>query len=294
VTSEETSPRRLGRGLAALIGDMQDESGETESSPGERNVLTAFLKRNPRNPRRDFKDEDLSELADSIRQRGIVQPIIVRKDPQEPDHFEIIAGERRWRAAQMAGLHEVPVVVRDMDDKEALEVALVENVQRADLNPLEESLGYEQLMSEFKYTQNALAEVIGKSRSHIANMLRLLKLPESVRAMLRAGELTAGHAKILVGHDDPEKVATFIVERDMSVREAEALVRRLAAPAKAAPAKAGKDADTLALEKTLRDALGYDVTINHKPAGAGDLRIRYRSLEQLDHLCRLLQGQRNN
>ncbi len=292
MNAEDNSPRRLGRGLAALIGDMQDENTETgEALTGSKTVLVAFLKANPRNPRRDFSTDDLSELADSIRHRGIVQPIIVRADPQEPDHYEIIAGERRWRAAQQAGLHEVPVIVRDMDDKEALEVALVENIQRADLNPLEEALGYEQLMSDYQYTQNELGDVIGKSRSHVANMLRLLKLPDSVRAMLRSGELTAGHAKIIVGQDDPEALACFIIEKDMSVREAEALVRRMNNPEKAPPAPTPKSSDTLMLEKALRDALGFDVQINHKNSGGGDVKINYRSLEQLDHICRLLQGQ---
>lgn len=289
---EDNSPRRLGRGLAALIGDMQDENAISDDvHAGSQTVLVAFLKANPRNPRRDFSSDDLSELADSIRHRGIVQPIIVRADPQEPDHYEIIAGERRWRAAQQAGLHEVPVIVRDMDDKEALEVALVENIQRADLNPLEEALGYDQLMSDYQYTQNELGDVIGKSRSHVANMLRLLKLPDSVRAMVRSGELTAGHAKIIVGQDDPESLACFIIEKDMSVREAEALVRRMNNPEKAPPPPTPKSSDTLMLEKALKDALGFDVQINHKNSGGGDVKINYRSLEQLDHICRLLQGQ---
>ena len=288
---EDSGSRRLGRGLAALIGDMDvDEAINREPNQGWRNVLIAFLKRNPRNPRKDFNDDDLAELAESIRHRGIVQPIIVRADPHEPDHFEIVAGERRWRAAQLVGLHEVPVVVREMNDKEALEVAIVENIQRADLNPIEEAIGYDQLMSEYKYTQNELGEVIGKSRSHVANMLRLLKLPEPVRAMLQAGELSAGHAKILVGQDDPEKLACFIVEKDMSVREAETLIRRLSNPEKIRTKPEPKDADTLLLEKALKDALGFDVHVNHKTSGGGDVKISYRSLEQLDHICRLLQG----
>ncbi|MBZ0216179.1 MAG: ParB/RepB/Spo0J family partition protein [Fimbriimonadaceae bacterium] len=293
MNAENSSPRRLGRGLAALIGDMHDEPATAgDETSGSLNVLIAFLKANPRNPRRDFVNEDLDELAESIRRRGIVQPIIVRTDPGEPDHYEIVAGERRWRAAQMAGLHEVPVIVRDMDDREALEVALVENIQRADLNPLEEALGYDQLMRDYKYTQNELGDVIGKSRSHVANMLRLLKLPDSVRAMLRSGELTVGHAKMIVGQDDPEALACFIVEKEMSVREAEALVRRMNQPEKVAAPPAPKDSDTLMLEKALRDALGFDVKINHKNSGTGDVRIAYRSLEQLDHICRLLQGQK--
>ncbi len=294
--TENSNPRRLGRGLAALIGDIHDsEPGGMASNDGGRSVLIAFLKSNPRNPRKDFSEEDLSELAESIRHRGIVQPIIVRIDSDEPDHYEIIAGERRWRAAQLAGLHEVPVVVRTMDDKEALEVALIENIQRSDLNPLEEAVGYDQLMEEYKYTQNKLGEVIGKSRSHVANMLRLLKLPNSVRAMLQSGELTAGHAKILVGQDNCEKLACAIVERDLNVREAEALVRRDSQGEKPEPPAArppSKDADTLLLEKVLRDALGFDVEINHRNDGRGDVKIGYKSLEQLDHICRLLQGQK--
>lgn len=300
-SSGEASNRRLGRGLAALIGDIREESVEADAilRDGARKVPTALIKPNPRNPRKNFNDEDLADLARSIEQRGVVQPIIVRPSAGVPDEFEIVAGERRWRAAQRAGLHEVPVVVRELADREAMEIALVENIQRTDLNALEEALGYDQLMSEFQYTQAELGEAIGKSRSHVANMLRLLKLPDSVRDMLAAGELTAGHAKILVGHDDPASLARTIVRDGLNVRQAEALARRANNPApKRRPARitdAGAlDADTKALEDTLKSALGYDVKIRHGDDGSGEIMIAYKNLEQLDHVCRRLQGFREN
>jgi ParB family transcriptional regulator, chromosome partitioning protein len=297
----DSSNRRLGRGLAALIGDIREETGEADAilRDGARKVPTALIKANPRNPRKDFNDDELADLARSIEQRGVVQPIIVRPSPDTPDEFEIVAGERRWRAAQRAGLHEVPVVVRELADREAMEIALVENIQRTDLNALEEALGYDQLMTEFQYTQAELGEAIGKSRSHVANMLRLLKLPDPVRDMLSAGELTAGHAKILVGHDDPTALARTIVGDGLNVRQAEALARRANNPAPARrPARVADtgalDADTRALEETLRTALGYDVKIRHGADGKGEIIVAYKNLEQLDHVCRRLQGFREN
>lgn len=287
------APSRLGRGLAALIGDVGEApaAGAPAGLPQQRRLPTAFLRPNPRNPRKDFGEEQLDELARSVRDRGIVQPIVVRPVAGEDDQFEIVAGERRWRAAQKAGLHEVPVVVVELSDKEALEVAIVENVQRADLNPLEEALGYEQLVREFGYTQEALARVIGKSRSHVANTLRLLKLPETVKTYLRSGWLTAGHARTLVGHPDPEAAARRIVELDLTVREAEAAGRTGGVRGGAGGAtRAARDADTRALEKALGDALGLDVAIVHRSNGGGELRIRYASLDQLDVICRRLKG----
>ena len=276
-------PSRLGRGLAALIGDVDTEKGAIERARGHRRIPIEFMRPNPRNPRKSFGEEDLADLSASIREKGIVQPILVRATPEDPDRFEIIAGERRWRAAQKAGLHEVPVVVHKVDDREALEIAIIENVQRADLNPLEEADGYQRLIDEFKYSQAQLGDVIGKSRSHVANTLRLLKLPGSVRAMIADGSLSAGHARTLVTHDNPETLAKAIVESGLNVREAEALARKPAKPSAPSVAPAAeKDADTRAIEKRLSDALGLAVELRHKPGGAGELRIRYTTLEQLD------------
>lgn len=290
--NDDLSKRRLGRGLAALIGEMDQptpvETGKPSVNP-DRLVPIEFISRNPRNPRRYFDETELHDLASSIRQHGIVQPVVVRT--ASTDRFEIIAGERRWRAAQLAGLIEIPVIVRDVDDKTALEIAIVENVQRADLNPLEEALGYEQLIAEHGYTQNDLGEIIGKSRSHVANSLRLLKLPDPVRDMLAAGSLSAGHARALVSTSDPATLARTIVSKGMSVRDAERLAQNdIKAQSDPRPAgrKDDKDSDTLALERTLSDTLGLDVSINHRGNG-GQVKISYKTLEQLEEICRLLE-----
>jgi ParB family chromosome partitioning protein len=254
----------------------------------DRMVPIELVSRNPRNPRRSFNESELQDLANSIRQHGIVQPVVVR--PRD-GRYEIIAGERRWRAAQLGGLVEIPVIVRDVDDRTALEIAIVENVQRSDLNPLEEALGYEQLIAEHGYTQNDLGEIIGKSRSHVANSLRLLKLPDPVRDMLAAGDLSAGHARALVTTSDPAALARTVVAKGMSVRDAERLAQNdIKAQSETAtgPKSVEKDSDTLALERTLSDALGLDVKINHK-GGTGQIRINYRSLDQLEEICRLLE-----
>ncbi|MBX4925469.1 ParB/RepB/Spo0J family partition protein [Rhizobium binae] len=290
--NDDVSKRRLGRGLAALIGEMDQpvpvEAERTVSA--DRMIPIEFVSRNPRNPRRFFDDTELHDLASSIRQHGIVQPIVVRTMSQ--DRYEIIAGERRWRAAQLAGLIEIPVIIRDVDDKTALEIAIVENVQRADLNPLEEALGYEQLIAEYGYTQNDLGEIIGKSRSHVANSLRLLKLPDPVRDLLAAGSLSAGHARALVSTPDPASLARTIVAKGMSVRDAEKLaqnnIKAQSVPQQTALRRDQKDSDTLALERTLSDALGLEVSINHKTSG-GQIKISYKSLEQLEEICRLLE-----
>ncbi len=287
--NEDPSRKRLGRGLAALIGEMdKPETVRQETVRADRSVPIEFISPNPRNPRRQFAEGELGDLAQSIREHGIVQPVVVRSG-EAPGRFEIIAGERRWRAAQRAGLTEIPVILREVDDKAALELAIIENVQRADLNPLEEARGYQQLIDEHSYTQADLGQVIGKSRSHVANTLRLLKLPDAICDLIIDGSLSAGHARTLVTAADPIGLARRIVEEGLSVRQAEALA---AAPAKeegeanAAPRKE-KDADTLALEKLLSDQIGLKVAISHKQRG-GELRIAYRSLEQLDELCRLL------
>ena len=291
--NDDPSKRRLGRGLAALIGEMDQsapvETGRSSVNP-DRMIPIEFVARNPKNPRRYFDETELHDLASSIRQHGIVQPVVVRT--VVADRYEIIAGERRWRAAQLAGLAEIPVIVRDVDDKTALEIAIVENVQRADLNPLEEALGYEQLIAEHGYTQNDLGEIIGKSRSHVANSLRLLKLPDPVRDMLAAGNLSAGHARALVSTSDPSTLARAIVAKGMSVRDAERLAQNdIKAQSKPLPTttRNDKDSDTLALERTLSDTLGLDVSINHKGSGSGQIRIAYKTLEQLEEICRLLE-----
>ncbi|MFL0691018.1 MAG: ParB/RepB/Spo0J family partition protein [Agrobacterium tumefaciens] len=291
--SEDVSKRRLGRGLAALIGEMDQPVpvGETRQTvSADRTVPIEFVARSPKNPRRYFDEAELQDLAGSIRQHGIVQPVVVRT--MSGDRFEIIAGERRWRAAQLAGLVEIPVIVRDVDDRTALELAIVENVQRADLNPLEEALGYEQLIAEHGYTQNDLGEIIGKSRSHVANSLRLLKLPDPVRDMLADGSLSAGHARALVSTPDPVVLAKTIAQKGLSVRDAEKLAQNhIKAQQSPAPADAreSKDSDTIALERSLSDRLGLSVSINHK-GGGGQLKINYKSLDQLEEICRLLEA----
>jgi ParB family transcriptional regulator, chromosome partitioning protein len=289
--AEEQGRSRLGRGLAALIGDVSDEVGALDRARGQRRVPVEFLRPSARNPRRSFAETELEELAASIRERGIIQPIVVRSIPGLADAFEIIAGERRWRAAQRAGLHDVPVVQVEADDKQALEIAIVENVQRADLNALEEAAGYEQLIGEFGYTQADLGKVIGKSRSHVANTLRLMKLPDAVRKHLTDGGISAGHARALLSVADPEHVAARIVAQGLSVRDIEKIAQDEAGgeTKSAQPRfKPEKDPDTRALEKALEEVLGLTVSIEHKPAGGGEMRIKYRSLEQLDGLCRRL------
>jgi ParB family chromosome partitioning protein len=287
--AEEGARRALGRGLAALIGDVEDDDEVIERVRSSRKVPIEFLTANPNNPRKSFDGEELDSLVASIKEKGIVQPIIVRPVAGDGRHYEIIAGERRWRAAQRAGLHDVPVAVHEATDKEALELAIVENVQRADLNPIEEAAGYQQLMDAFGYSQNDIAGSIGKSRSHIANTLRLLKLPDSVRAYIQKGQLTAGHARALVNAADPEAMAKRIVEAGMTVRDAEALADTGRAKPKRKAGKS-KDPDTVALEKALSDATGLKVVINHRSGGTGEIRIHYLSLDQLDDVCRRLKA----
>ncbi|MGE7473533.1 ParB/RepB/Spo0J family partition protein [Bosea sp. NPDC003192] len=292
---EEQGRSRLGRGLAALIGDVGEEIGAIERARGQRKVPVEFLRPNARNPRKAFAEAELEDLAASVRERGILQPIIVRSIPGMIDAYEIIAGERRWRAAQRAELHDVPVILVEANDREALEIAIVENVQRADLNAMEEAAGYERLIAEFDYTQNDLAKVIGKSRSHVANTLRLSKLPEPVKRMVGEGSVSAGHARALLAVSDPEQVAKRIVEQGLTVRDIERLgqdeARSENKPVRAAAApKPEKDPDTRAVEKALEEALGLGVSIQHRANGAGEMRISYKTLEQLDALCRRLKA----
>jgi ParB family transcriptional regulator, chromosome partitioning protein len=292
--ADDASRKRLGRGLAALIGEM-DMPPEAAPKPqaGDRIMPIEYVVRNPNNPRREFSEDELNDLAASIREHGIIQPVVVRMQAGHANYYEIIAGERRWRAAQRSGLVEIPVIIRNVDDKTALELAIIENVQRSDLNPIEEAAGYEKLIDEHGYTQADLGDVIGKSRSHVANTLRLLKLPETVRAYVRTGELSAGHARTLVTAEDPEALARHIVADGLSVRQAEALAqsgtdgKRKGGGAKTLHTE--KDADTLALEKLLTDQLGLRVEIAHAVNG-GELKVRYKTLDQLDALCHRLQG----
>ena len=282
---------RLGRGLAALIGDVGEATKTGERPRGQRRVPIEFLTPNPRNPRRNFSDGELDELAASVRERGVIQPIVVRPVRGAADAFEIIAGERRWRAAQRAGLRDVPIVSIDASDGEALELAIIENVQRTDLNPLEEAAGYERLANEFDHNQEEIAKIVGKSRSHVANMMRLLKLSDPVKAYIHSGKLTAGHARMLVGQPNAEEFAEDIVARGLNVRQVEALARKSGAEqAKELKPKrrTGKDADTAALEKRVSDALGLQVTVDHR-GGWGVLHIHYSNLEQLDEVLKRLE-----
>ena len=294
--AEEATRTRLGRGLAALIGDVRAESS-VERPRGQRRLPTEALRPNARNPRRVFAEAELDELAASLRERGIIQPIVVRPSREAADDYEIIAGERRWRAAQRAGLHEVPVTIVEATDAEALQLAIIENVQRADLNPLEEAEGYRALIDEFGNSQEEIARIVGKSRSYVANTLRLLKLSDAVKAYIHSGKLSAGHARMLVGEPNADELAEEIVARELNVRQVEAMARERArkkgqkgANARSSRASA-KSADTLALEKELADALWLSVSIDHR-GGRGVLSIRYRSLDQLDDLVRRLEERR--
>jgi len=289
--------RGLGRGLSALMGEedagpkLKAVDAPTAIAPhtDQLDIPVEHLEPNPYQPRRTFTEDDLKDLTASIKERGIIQPIIVRPKPGADGQFQIIAGERRWRAAQRAQLHDVPVRVLEFDDAQTLEIAIVENVQRADLNAVEEARGYRRLMDEFDYTQDALAKFIGKSRSHIANTLRLLSLPEGVQVMLADGRLSAGHARALVGHESAGTLALEIAKKGLSVRDAEVLAKKgLAKKGKAGKqAPAQKDADTRALEIRMSNKLGMKVEIEHK-GEKGTLTVRYRSLEQLDDICKRL------
>lgn len=311
--SDDNSKKRLGRGLAALMGDLDqpvtspkaktdgaESAAEVDTiiKQGERVVPIEHIRANPNNPRKFFADSDLLDLSNSIREHGIVQPILVRPVKGEDlggAQYEIIAGERRWRSAQKAGLHEVPIVIRDVADKQALELAIIENVQRADLNSVEEALGYQQLIDEYDYSQNELAQVIGKSRSHVANTLRLLKLPKDVQLLVSDGSLSAGHARTLVTADNPQALAKRIVEEGLSVRQAEVLAQgeletKSSTGKSAKSSSAEKTADIRALEQRLEDSLGLRIDLRHGEKEKGELRIKYSNLDQLDEICKRLQN----
>jgi ParB family chromosome partitioning protein len=286
------SRRGLGRGLSALLGEA-DEGAEgaaaAQAGEGAREIPIELIQRNPAQPRILFPETELEELAASIREKGVLQPILVRPLDGRPGEYQIVAGERRWRAAQRAGLKVVPALVRELGDHQAFEIAIVENVQRADLNAMEEARAYSALMARMGYTQEDAAQVVGKSRSHVANTLRLTQLPERVQGHVMEGRLTAGHARAILTADDPEALAELIVSKGLSVREAEALAKGgQARPKKASgPRRAPKDADTHALEADIEEALGMTVEIADR-GGAGQLVVKYATLEQLDELCRRL------
>lgn len=297
--AEKKEKRRgLGRGLSALMADVEtNPTGQDTEASGrgaERRIPIDKIVPNPDQPRRQFVQADMDDLAESIRTKGVIQPLIVRPRQDTDDEFEIVAGERRWRAAQMAQLHELPVLVREFTDTEVLEVAIIENIQRADLNAVEEAMGYRQLMERFGHTQEKLAKALGKSRSHIANLMRLLTLPDEVCDMIKGGKLSAGHARALITSKDPISLAHRVVAEGLSVRETERLAKTgsptTTPPKTAKPAKtSAKDADTKALEDDLSAQLKMRVSVDHAPGGeAGKLVIHYKSLEQLDDLCRLL------
>ncbi|MEQ1710678.1 MAG: ParB/RepB/Spo0J family partition protein [Hyphomicrobium sp.] len=282
---------RLGRGLASLIGEPVSAQPRLPVEGEQRVVPVELLRGGKFNPRKDFREEELAELADSIRTKGLVQPIIVRPD-SATGGYEIVAGERRWRASQKAGLHSVPVIVRDLSDKEVLELAIIENVQRADLNAIEEAAGYRDLIERFDYSQEQVSEIIGKSRSHVANTLRLLKLPDSVQAMVQDGKLTAGHARALIGQADAEALAQRVIDGDLNVREVEALVQGggIGEPGASARKPRDKDPDTRAFEKELTDILGLKVEIKRGSGESGHLMIKYSNFDQLDYIRLRLGG----
>jgi ParB family chromosome partitioning protein len=282
--------RGLGRGLSALLGETGVEGESGEAAIG-REIPLELIRRNPDQPRRHFAEAELAELTESVREKGVLQPVLLRPAPGVTGEYQLVAGERRWRAAQRAGLRTIPAVIRELDDGQVLEIAIVENVQRADLNPLEEAQGYKALIDRFGRTQEAVAQVVGKSRPHVANALRLLSLPEPVLTLLSEGALSSGHARALVGAGDPQGLARQVVAKGLNVRETESLAKRTAgengAPRPSRPRPAGKDTDTLSLENDLSEVLGLGVEILDK-GGRGEIRIAYETLEQLDDLCRRL------
>jgi ParB family transcriptional regulator, chromosome partitioning protein len=285
----EEAPKRLGRGLAALIGDAESSIDSGAFGRSQKSVPIEFLRPNPRNPRKQFAEADIDDLANSIKAKGIIQPILVRNSPVLPGTYEIIAGERRWRAAQKAGLANVPVLIIEADDKSSLEIAIIENVQRSDLNAIEEAVAYSNLLAEFDYTQSDLASVVGKSRSHIANTIRLLKLPDDVKKSVIQGDLSAGHARAILNMPDPEKAARMIISDKLNVREVESLANKsiLSAKKNKSARNDQKDTDTKALESALETVLGLSVNIKHDGKG-GEISIKYKNLEQLDLLCQRL------
>ena len=285
--------RGLGRGLSALMADIEPNSKEVlktaTSTKFDTLVPIEKINPNPNQPRRYFAVNDLNDLADSIRSKGIIQPLVVRPHPNKNGEFEIVAGERRWRASQIAQIHQIPVVVREFSNEDVLEIAIIENIQRADLNPIEEAAGYRQLMEKFGHTQDQVAQALGKSRPHIANHLRLLVLPNDVQDLVIKGKISSGHARALITSKDPSEIAKLILSRGLSVRQTESLVKKRVGEKPVRLGQKSKDADTRLLEGDLSAALKMGVSIQHRPNQEfGEIKIRYKNLEQLDDLCRHL------
>lgn len=290
--ADDPKRRGLGRGLSALLGDEAEDYASLDRLRLSKMVPIEFLRPGGIQPRRHFDDDAIEALVESVREKGILQPLLVRRHPEQTNSYEIVAGERRWRAAQRAGLPEVPVVIKELDDSEALEIALIENVQREDLTAIEEAEGYRRLMDEFEHTQEALAQAIGKSRSHIANLLRLLNLPSSIKQMVNEGVLSAGHARALISMDAPEELARDIVRRGLSVRQTEKLAQQGGSGATRRHDPVARDPNIVALEDDLSQLLGLKVAIKTRGEG-GSLDIVYETLEQLDDvLHRLTHGER--
>ena len=282
-----TSKKGLGRGLSSLMGDADTRQNMSSAGSNETTISIAKLRPSPLQPRRVFDKNSINELAESIKSKGLVQPILVRPSHTNQGEYEIIAGERRWRAAQVAQLHKIPAVIRNLNDAESLEIAIIENVQRSDLSPIEEAAGYKKLMENYNHTQEQLSEVVGKSRSHIANIIRLLSLPQSIQDMLSQGSISSGHARAIMNSAFPEQLAEKIINENLSVRATEALVKEK----KEGPKKVKlKDPDTIDLEKKLTDILGLDVTISHKGKQGGSLKVTYKSLDQLEFVTKKLRS----
>lgn len=295
MSDSKIAKRGLGRGLSALMADV-DLTSPAPSNRDQTVLPIEQITANPDQPRRNFEPDALQELAASLKNRGVLQPLIVRPHPRDEGLYQIVAGERRWRAAQMAQLHELPVIIRELDDTEVLEVAIIENIQRADLNVIEEAASFRQLMDRFGHTQEKLAEALNKSRSHIANLLRLLTLPDQIQDWVKEGKLTAGHARALITAPNAVQLARRVMDRNMSVRETEEMVRKLGQKepekAKSPARKTEKDADTRALEADLSAHLKMKISINHQGEKGGQLMIAYEDLEQLEQLCQILGGDR--
>jgi len=287
--TEDNKRRGLGRGLSSLLGDDDEDYAALDRVRGTKDVPIEQLRPNKYQPRQYFNEQKAAELVDSVREKGVLEPLLVRRVEGDHNAYEIIAGERRWRAAQKAQLHQVPVVIKEINDAEALEISLIENIQREDLTALDEAEGYHRLIEEFSNTQEQIGRLVGKSRSHIANMLRLLTLPDSVKAYLADGRLTAGHARALITAENPEQLASRIVDQGLNVRDTEALTKKPRKTASLAPGPAPKDADTIALEQDISNALGLKVAIHHmSEKKGGDVKVSYQTLEQLDEICRRL------
>ncbi len=282
-----TTKKGLGRGLSSLMGDTETVQIKNTNVGQETKIPIANLKPSPSQPRRLFNKNSINELADSIKSKGLVQPLVVRPSPSDTNSYEIIAGERRWRAAQIAQLHEVPAVIRNLNDTEALEIAIIENVQRSDLSPIEEAAGYKRLIENHGHTQEDLSEIVGKSRSHIANIIRLLSLPQSIQDMITEGKISSGHARAIMNSAFPEQLAEKIINENLSVRDAENLAKDKKSILKKLKLK---DPDTIDLENKISEKLGLSININHKGKKGGSIKIDYKTLDQLEMITKKLKN----